>query len=71
MEWIPIEECKDEGKEFLITGFNQNCESNGRWITTGKMHNGEWYSVDNPDVNYHQPTHFMPIPELPKKRGER
>ena len=67
MEWKPIEECQDEDKEFLITGFNRNIERNGRWMAVAKMYDGEWFSVDNPEQNYYPPTHFMVI-EWPKAK---
>lgn len=71
MEWQPIETAQKDGDDVLISGFNYNDESKGRWVGMAAYNQfGVWGQNEFDETGYYQPTHWMPLPEPPQAKEE-
>lgn len=66
-EWLPIEKAPT-GLEVLVTGPLCNDIKRGRYIAVAMFRDGYWYESEDssPNETLYDPTHWMPLPDLPK-----
>ncbi len=65
-QWRDISTAPKDGTEILVTGLST---PDGRYISVGMVRDGEWRSnwwSDDPKEVLFAPTHWQPLPALPK-----
>ena len=70
--WIKWSDREPEaGKQILVSGFNYNCPSDGRWLEAVWFDGSAFYDEqENMEdrvyaVDLYPPTHWAPVPEPP------
>lgn len=64
MEWQPIETAPKDGTAVLCF-WTRSVYVDGRAYAIAQCHSGTWVSVDDDEVEYWEPTHWMPLPPPP------
>jgi len=60
--WMPIETAPKDGKGILICRTGFDCVVSARWST----HYDQWSTGSGPMAFFAEPTHWQPLPPLPK-----
>ena len=66
MEWKPIETAPTDGKQVILANIKAGWVSTGYSRWQDSIPRPLWDSLDPDGIGRCNPTHWMPLPELPK-----